>query len=70
MNIMTAANYNLVKIENTNNLVNIVFTDEEIVATFKTPKAASLYCLIQNGYHQDTLFFEDQITVMEFNKSL
>ena len=64
------ANYDLKKINITNKKVVIVFTDEEIIATFENIKYADMYCYLQNGDHKEDLFFSDEINVLDFNKSL
>ena len=68
--IMSKANYDLNKIENTTKKVVIVFTDELIECTFDNVKDADLYCSIQNGYLEEQVYYYDEINVVQFNKSL
>lgn len=68
--IRERANYDLKKTTKACGKVIIVFTDEEIIATFDTLKDADLYCFIQNGYFKDQVYFSDEINVVDFNKSI
>lgn len=68
--VVEKANYDLKKINNASKKVVIVFTDEEVIATFENLKDADLYCYIQNGYFNDQVYYSDEINTVDFNKSL